>query len=495
MLFNLIYACGFLLGVSAESLGKIPLPLSSLLWAGLFCGALRKKLTFVVLFFLFGVLVTQRYEERLETQLQSGFQKVSGWVAEEVDRRSDVQNLSVQTLEGEVLARVSLYEEVEFGDEVELEGDVELRAEMLDEDASYRNYLARQGVVATMYDAKLVDQKTGPASFRRALYAFKAKVEGRLQALLPEPESSFAAGLLLGSRKGMPEHLTEAFRTVGLLHIVAISGANISLVIATVFALLSFIPLRLRIGVSVCVLAIFVLLVGATSTVIRAAVMGVLTLWGLYFGKRSTALFGLLWSVVLLVLWNPYLLLFDVGFQLSVLSTLGLLVFVPMLQEKLAFLNRLPVWADSFKEAFVLTIAAQLTTLPLMLHFFGQTSWVTPFVNVLVAPLIPLAMLASLLALFVPLFMTPAWVFLMLIEETALLSAELPGAALSLTISLKTMAVLYFLELIFLVRFYKSTLRRAFVRCPALRPYKVSNLEFERRETPAASLASIGEGV
>lgn len=488
MLLILAYVCGFLGGVAFASVAEQPLHFGVFLAVLCFACSLRSKGLFFLCFVLLGVFRTQAYEKDLETQLESGRQTIQGVIVDELDKRSAYQNVSLLTSEGKVLARVSLYKDLRFGDELELQGDLELRTELEGEDASYGNYLGRQGVVALMSEARVEHRIEGTGSFRKGLYGFKSFLERRLQVLLPEPESSFAAGLLLGSRKGMSEELTEAFRTVGLLHIVAISGSNISLVIATVFMLLSFLPLRLRVFISVGILAVFVLLVGATSTVIRAAVMGVLTLVGLYTGRRSMALFGLVWSVVLLVFWNPYLLLFDVGFQLSVLSTFGLLVFVPVLQETLHCLERLPSWVYSFKEAFLLTVAAQITTLPLMLYAFGQTSWTTPFVNVLVAPLIPLAMLASFFALFVPWFMALAWVFLAGIEKVALLGAQVPGASLAISLSLNGLFLAYFLELLFLLRFYKPILGRAFFRDSVPAPYKGSILEFEKRETPKESL-------
>ncbi len=484
MLLTLAYVCGFLGGVAFKSVTEYSLHFGVFLTLLFFACCSRSRALFFLCFVLVGVLRTQAYEKGLETQLESGFQTVEGVIVDELDKRDGYQNVSLLTDEGKVLAKVSLYKGLHFGDELTLQGDLELRTDLEEEDASYRNYLSRQGVVALMPEASVKSRIEGSRSFRKGLYAFKSFLEKRLQVLLPEPESSFAAGLLLGSRKGMSEELTLAFRTVGLLHIVAISGSNISLVIATVFMMLSFLPLRLRVFISVGILAIFVLLVGATSTVIRAAVMGVLTLTGLYTGRRSMALFGLLWSIVLLVFWNPYLFLFDVGFQLSVLSTFGLLAFVPVLQKKLHFLEYLPSWAASFKEAFLLTVAAQITTLPLMLYCFGQTSWITPFVNVFVAPLIPLAMLTSFFAFFVSWFMAPAWVFLAGIEKVALLGAQIPGASLSISLSLNGLFLAYFLELIFLLRFYKPILGRAFFRDPVPVLYKESILEFERHETP-----------
>lgn len=481
MLIILALGCGFLFGVGMESLGNWPFS-GAVFFVVLVLGLFKRSVSlFIVVCALFGIFRTQMYEEKLQSTLSPGFQTIEGVISAELDKREGFQNVTVKTVGGDVLAQVSIYEALAYGDRLTIQGDMELVSAL--ENRSYAAYLSRYGVVALLWEARVLESDSGQRSLFGSLYEFKSIIETRLQKILPEPEASFAAGLLLGSRKGMPEFLTEAFRTVGLLHIVAISGANISLVIALVFVLLSFLPLKSRVIASALVIFIFMILVGASSTVIRASVMGVLTLWGLYFGRKSTALFGLFWSLIFLVLWNPYLLLFDVGFQLSVLSTFGLLVFVPVLER--GFKWAVPDWAASFKEAFLLTLAAQLTTLPLMLYHFGQLSWVTPFANVLVAPFLPLAMLCSFLGLLIPWFSAPAWVALFIIERVALIGAALPGAAFTIEISLPEMVTLYVLEVVFLLLFYRSILVRAFLRDSVPNTCEPSSLEFQKHEKPA----------
>lgn len=463
MFLPFLCAFGFFLGVGLSSAHV------SLFWPCIFFVILplffrKPVLLFVAVAFLFGVQRVAWYEDTLKNSFESGWQSVEGQVVEEVDAREDRLNLTVATEMGTLLVQASPFFDVHYGDWVRAQGVVEF-PKISDGDVfSYSDYLKRYGVTAVMNRALVERVASGPASVRRALYAFKESVERRLNRLFPEPESSFAAGLLLGTRKGMPEDLTEAFQKVGLLHIVAISGSNITLVIALFFALFSSLSLRARVFVSAVGIALFVILVGASSTVIRAAVMGSLALWGLYLGRRTQALFGLLWSTVLLLLWNPYLLLYDVGFQLSVASTAGLLLVQPILKKWIPC-RKHPL-AVFVQDAFLLTLSAQIATFPLMAYYFGQISWTTPFANVLAAPLIPLAMAGAAVALMLPAFVFPAWIFLWFIEALAVFFSRLPFASLSLVFSVLNFWTFYGVFLISILIFYKSILVRAFLRGP-----------------------------
>ena len=124
------------------------------------------------------------------------------------------------------------------------------------------------------------------------LFLLKSNLESRLNQLFSEPHASFAAGLLLGSRRGIPPDLMDAFNQSGLTHIIAISGYNITLIIACMLSLLRGLSRRVQIVISSATIFIFVILVGATSAVIRASVMGVIALWALGLGRALACGYG-----------------------------------------------------------------------------------------------------------------------------------------------------------------------------------------------------------
>lgn len=475
----LLFVAAFFSGILGASLSSFGLEsFFCFIFFGLFIW--KPKFSLIFLGFILGVLRVEIFEAHEPHDVPwNETITFEGEIMTEVDRRTDHQKVTLKTEWGRVLLTLSLYEDVEFGDVLTVEGRLEPAPEEEEDAYAYADYLALHRTWILMPTPSILSiQKAGP-SFFSSIFDFKRSIETRIQSLYFEPEASFVAGLLLGSRKGLPDQLTLAFQRTGLSHIVAISGYNISLLVAALFYVLSFLDFKKRIILSSVGILIFVILVGASAAVLRAGLMGLLTLWGLYAGRKSQALFGLLWSALIMTLINPYTLIYDIGFQLSFAATLGILLFHPMLSGVLPEWKRF-VW---IRESLLLTLSAQITTTPFMLFYFGRFSLVSPVANLLVAPFIPLAMFFSGLSLlFGKTFAVAAWVYLKAVETVALVLGRIPFADFGLQISVYEFLIsLLFLNFI-LIGFYKSTLLRAFGRDPAASFYKVRNQESERRE-------------
>jgi len=324
-------------------------------------------------------------------------------VSEEVDVRSDKIKYIVSSYGGEaggfggkVLINASRYPVYEYGDVLKIRGEFK-EPEMID-DFDYGKYLSRYGVYSVVDRASISKVGDGCGSkFFEWIYWFKDIVARRINEVFPEPYASLEAGLLLGSRKGIPQDLTDAFNKVGVSHIVAISGYNITLVIAVVFGMFGFLGRKTRAIVASVFVVLFVVLVGMGSSVVRAGIMGVVTMIGLYFGRRSLAINSILISAVLMNLWNPRIAVYDVGFQLSFLATLGLLYVSPYF-ERWKFWRRVPA-LFMIRENLALTLSAQTFALPVILKSFGRISVLCPIVNILILPFVPFAMLLGFLAL------------------------------------------------------------------------------------------------
>ncbi|MEK9159471.1 MAG: ComEC/Rec2 family competence protein [Patescibacteria group bacterium] len=477
MILPLLSALSFFAGVLLATFSEVGAAQWAWPVALLLCFK-KKGVGLLVLAFLFGVWRMDFYEENLEqgqTGLRPGGEvELEGVIVAEVDVRSDHQKITVETEQGRVLVKAGQYEDLHYGDRVKVLGELE-RPEAGD---SYANYLFRYGILMSMDRAQVEVLEPAGFSLRGFLYDFKERVQMHINRLYFEPEASLVSGLLLGSRKGMSEELTRDFQAVGLTHIVAVSGYNISLVIACIFALFSFVPMKRRVIVSVISVALFVLFVGASAAAVRAGIMGSLAMWGLYTGRRSQAFFALLWSAVVMILWNPAILPFDIGFQLSFVSTLGLLVFTPMLEKIF------PLKVPFLREALLLTLSAQLATFPFMLFYFGRLSLISPVANLVVAPLLPFSMLFSGLSLVggMP-FAVLATVFLKGIIFSTRVLAKIPYADVPLQIGLHgfllTLSLLSFLVLIF----YKPKLVRAFLRGSGEVFSKVPRPQSQRHET------------
>jgi competence protein ComEC len=206
---------------------------------------------------------------------------------------------------------------------------------------------------------------------------------------MPEPEASLGAGILLGVRAGIDPAIRDAFAVAGLSHVVAISGWNVALVVALIATATQ--RLRERMGpvvpavVALAAVSGYVILVGASPAVVRAALMAAALMAGRLGGSPAHAGSALMAAVVAMLVLTPAAL-WDIGFQLSALATAGLIAFAAPIEGRLA------AWPAWIRTPVALTLAAQLATLPVLLAAFGQVSLVAPLANVLVVPLIPIVM-------------------------------------------------------------------------------------------------------
>jgi len=323
-----------------------------------------------------------------------GFVSFEACVADEVDLRSDEVRYVVSNEDfGNVLVISFPYPLYKYGDCLFIEGDIVVPTNF--GDFRYDKYLARYQIYKLMYFPEISKVSSGEGhSFFNLLYFVKNKFEGNLSKVLGEPHASFMAGLILGSRRGIPADLLEDFNKTGLTHIIAISGYNITIVIVLVSAFFGFLTRRLKVLVSIIFIVLFVLLVGASAAVVRAAIMGSIALMALFWGRPYYTSTSLLAAAFFMNLWNPKILPYDVGFQLSFLATCGIVYISPLFRGYFDSLPRL----FAIRESAILTISAQIFALPIIVLNFNQLSLVSPFANIFVLPLIPLAMLFGFLA-------------------------------------------------------------------------------------------------
>jgi competence protein ComEC len=258
---------------------------------------------------------------------------------------------------------------------------------------------------------------------------------------LPEPQASLAVGILLGLQASIPADVSANFSTTGTSHILVISGWNISIIAAALYSLAAGlrIPKRRAFWSILATIWLYTLFVGATPTVIRAAVMGTIVVVGQRLERPAhawTTLFAACWAMTL---WDPQTL-WDMGFQLSALATASLFAFGKGTE---ALLLRTPLrvgWLDWAREALTATLAAQILALPLILYSFGNLSIIAPLANVMMLPFVPAAMLFGATALLGGMIWLPlgqwlavlAYLFLAWLTEGAHTFATLPYAAVQL---------------------------------------------------------------
>jgi competence protein ComEC len=228
-------------------------------------------------------------------------------------------------------------------------------------------------------------------AMRTGLQASTSTVDPRAGALV--------AGLAIGDESAQSTLLADQMRASGLSHLTAVSGGNLAVVIAAVFALARVFRLRTgwRVASALAAVAFFVVLVRPEPSVVRAAVMGAVVLVGVLPGGRRSGPSVLATAVLLLVLWAPALTA-TWGFALSVLATGGLILLSTPIEDRLAqgtVLGRWPLWC---RQVIAVTLAAQIATLPLLIAMGAPVGWVAIPANLLAMPAVPLVTVLGLLA-------------------------------------------------------------------------------------------------
>jgi competence protein ComEC len=313
-------------------------------------------------------------------------------------------------------------------------------------DFNYKNYLSRFGIDAVVYYPNLDIIAENQGNWIKAkLLKVKENFVANLSEVLPEPQNGFAAALLVGNRRSIPQHLTDAFNATGTSHIVAISGYNITIIVWALDLALSRFGKRVSSLANVLVILGFIVITGAAASVIRAGVMAFLVILAKNIGRLYNPANALAASAAVMVAINPKLPLFDVGFQLSFLALVGLSYLGPIFMR---WLSKVP---DPLREVLAATLAAQIFALPILLYNFDQLSLVAPLTNILVLPLVGPTMLFGFLAglsgfvwhALASLLAWPAWVLLSYILTVVQQTGAIPYASISVHINLLGMACYY----------------------------------------------------
>ena len=356
---------------------------------------------------------------------------VTGTLAEPPDYRDTYTNLrlNVEALDsgsgdlpvsGLLLVRVQQNQTYEYGQRVRVRGSLKTPPE--DEEFSYRDYLARDGVYSYMSIAEVTSLPgNGGSVVRAAVYKLKDKMLQNTYRLFNDPEASLLAGILLGVDTGLTKDLQNAFKNTGTAHIIAISGFNIAIIAGIFFSMFKTI-FGERLGAVFAILAIafYTFLVGADAAVVRAALMGSISLLARQLGRRNTGLNALAIVAFVMAIINP-LVLWDVGFQLSFFATLGLILYAEPFSNFTGNLISKITKTDNSKltqiinDNVILTFAAQLTTIPIMAYHFKRISLISFIANPFILPVQPAVMIIGGLAVFVSLILQPigqliAWV-------------------------------------------------------------------------------------
>ncbi|HAT03275.1 MAG TPA: hypothetical protein DCS29_00650 [Candidatus Magasanikbacteria bacterium] len=358
-------------------------------------------------------------------------------------------------IEGYIYLKSTLYPRYEYGDRLEIKCNLE-KPEQIN-DFAYDKYLARYGVFTLCQNSEIKKMGSGEGNgVLRGIFTLKQVIAQRINELWHEPYASFMAGLLYGYRGGLGE-LQDLFSKTGVTHIVAISGYNIT-IIATILITMCvylYIPRKKAFWIIVGGIVLFVIFAGASASVVRAGIMGIITLLAKQVGRTSRIGNVLVLTATVMTLQNPYILIYDAGFQLSFISTLGLVYLTPAIRKPF---DKIPEFLG-LRESLLSTLAAIIATLPLILFQFGRLSIVAPIVNVLILWTIPIIMAFGFFTVLISFIFKPlalvlswiSWVGMEYIVQTVKWFAGLHFSSLDISFPWWVMVILYGIMIYFVV--------------------------------------------
>lgn len=299
-----------------------------------------------------------------------------------------------------------LYSPVRYGDRVVVEGRLSepgVIDDGINRSFDYAGYLAKDDIYHTLSFAsvEIISRKEGN-SIKAALLKVKNGYESKMREILPEPASGLLSGLTIAGKGALPKDLLEQFRRAGVIHVVVLSGFHITIIIFFLFWFFSNIFLFLHFGgpklarlATIFGLAVFVLMAGASASILRASLMALIAVGGKLLNRAYSAPRALLVAIFLMVIYNPKILVFDVGFHLSFLATAGIIYLAPIIE---GYLSNIISPKFSLRNLISITLSAQIAVSPYLLYSMGNVSLIALLANILILPVVPLAMATGFMA-------------------------------------------------------------------------------------------------
>lgn len=387
----------------------------------------KKIFRFVLLIFLFLIFGIARVllkmpiiDESHVAFYQGGKYEIIAEVSDEPNAKTNSREYVLQTRElqrkdgskikinGKIILRTLLYPEYNYGDELQL--TCSLKEIKNSENFNYKKFLAVKDVYAICYPQNIELLSTGQGNkVLGGILKLKNRVNNLTQQLWGEPQRTLAAGILYGERSGFDQETKDNFARSGITHIVAVSGYNITIIVWILMGLLIYIGLYRQQAFWVCLFLIFafVIFTGASASAMRAGLMGSILLFAQFLGRKSSAFNLLVYAAVFLTALNPFVLIWDVGFQLSFLATVGLVYLTPLLEKKIIKEKFKNYQKLILKDYLIPTLAATTFTLPLISYSFGFFSIFSIPANLLIIWLIPFLMFLSFISILLALIFFP----------------------------------------------------------------------------------------
>ncbi len=298
---------------------------------------------------------------------------------------------------------------------------------------NYRDYLLRKNIFLTdnikieQVEILGYSEKLTIFSF---IYGMRDKITERINQIYQAPDRGLIKAIITGNRTEIPREWIHLFQDAGVMHILAISGLHVGMIVMFLFFFLNLLPANgmknsYRYLTIIFILLGYAAMTGFRPSVSRAAIMFIIVLAGRYFNRPYHLYNSLYLAAFLLLLWQP-LYLFDAGFLLSFVVTFFIIFLSPILEEKLRFL---PLY---LAKPLSVSLSAWLGMAPLSAYFFYKISLIAILSNILIVPLIGIILILALISIFLSFFVLPLAGLFALLNQALIGLLLLIGQRLSL---------------------------------------------------------------
>ena len=330
-------------------------------------------------------------------------QNFQGKIVEEPDVRQTNQLLTVEISSSptKVLISTDLSQSFKYGETINFTGKLKKPDNFLTDQGKtfdYINYLRKDNILYVMSypQIQIISEGNGNI-FKNTLFSFKEKFLDKINYLIPNPESIFAGGLMFGEKSDFDKTMKQNFVDTGMIHLVTLSGYKITMIAGWFVALFSFLPLGTAIGMGIVAIWCFVLMTGGIASAIRAGIMASLALVARATGRNYDVARALILTAVIMIMLNPFVLVFDASFQLSFIGTIAIIFFVPKIEKYFLWVPK----RFYLREIVTMTFAIYIFVAPFILYDMGNFSFVTLPANILIMPFFPATIIFGFLTGFV----------------------------------------------------------------------------------------------
>lgn len=290
---------------------------------------------------------------------------------------------------------------LQYGDLIKINGEYIIPSESRNfKGFNYREYLKSKKIYGTIKNSGEI--KVIQSGHINQIFIKSNKIRNliieKVEKLLPEETGALLIGVLLGNKQGISEEIIENFKTSNLSHMLAVSGAHTSYIILGIGYILSKLPKKYAGIITILVLGIFLFITNFTPSVIRACIMAGLAIGAKLLYRKSDTINNIAISAIIILMANPFSIL-DIGFQLSYLGTLGIVIFNKDIEKILSKINL----KNKIMQLLIVTFSAQILIMPIMAYRFNTVSLTFFISNLFAGPILGVIIILGFITIFVSL--------------------------------------------------------------------------------------------